>query len=192
MRTLRPRLVLLATLACVVGCDYFQPRTPEEGDSGSAWVTPLIPGQIVQNLRSAIELENFADYQRVFTEDFTFTPDPTDVATLAVERPGESVFDGWTVDVESTVMEQVVSAADSVRVDLTLFEEQPSGSTTLVKYTYALRVFLNAAVTEYQGEAWFSVRQTGNGEWYVYGWQDVVTTDTVQSWGLLKGRTRSL
>ena len=93
---------------------------------------------------------------------------------------------------ETGTAEQIFSTADSLRLDITLFEERGEGTTQVLKYRYVLTLFRPGDQPEYRGEAWFRVAQIANGEWYILTWEDVHGLDTVESWGLLKGRERIL
>lgn len=189
-----PGVVVAGLLFGGSGCSLFETRSPEAGSSESDWVPPLIPAQIVTNLEVALESGDFNDYQRTFVEEFFFVPDQTDVAQIAIERPGEAVYDDWSRDVETDTMEQVFSTSDSLRVDFNLFEERIEGEVTQLRYRYTLRRYRSGEVDELQGEAWYRVGQVLGGEWYILEWEDVISeeTGTGGSWGLLKGRERIL
>ena len=192
MRRFPIHVLVVAALVLATGCSMFETRQPSAGDSDSNWVTPLTPSQIVENLRGALETGNFGDYRRTFLAEFTFTPDPSDVATLETERPGELPYENWTGDVETDTAEQIFSTADSLRLSLTLFEERVEGATQVLKYRYVLTLNRPGDQPEYRGEAWFRVAQISNGEWYILTWEDVLEAPLVESWGLLKGRERIL
>jgi hypothetical protein len=174
------------------GCGLFETRTPEGGGGESEWIPPLTPQQVVENLETALLAGNFGDYTRTFTPEFRFVPDATDVATIAVERPGEPVYENWDADVETATMQQIYASADGLDLSLVLFEERIEGDTRLLKYEYTLGIVRAEVETLYQGEAWFRVVQLTGGEWFILTWEDVITDDTETSWGLLKGRERTL
>ena len=191
----RKKSLVVAGLALFAGgCSLFETRSPEAGSSESDWVPPLIATQIVTNLEVALESGDFNDYRRTFVEEFFFVPDQTDVAQIAIERPGEAVYDDWNRDVETDTMEQVFSTSDSLRVDFDLFEERIEGEVTQLRYRYTLRRYRGSDVDELEGQAWYRVGQVFGGEWYILEWEDVISEDTGPdgSWGLLKGRERIL
>lgn len=194
MRWLKLSAVGVGLALGVAGCSLFDARSPEAGDSESDWVAPLIPDQIVTNLEVALESGDFNDYRRTFVEEFVFLPDQTDVAQIAIERPGEEVYEDWDRDVETETMEQVFSSSDSLRVDFTKFEERIEGETIQMFYRYTLLRYRGAEVDDLRGEAWYRVGQVLGGEWYILEWEDVISDETgvEGSWGLLKGRERIL
>lgn len=184
---------LAAMFLTGAGCDLFQTREPGNGDSGNTvWTPPTTPEIVVQNLELALEGGIFGDYVRAFTDDFTFTPDGADVVQLSIERPGEAVYDGWTKDVETQVAETIRSGATSLELELTFLSEQILAEGRLQKYDYTLTRSRPTSVDVYQGQAWFEIRQGSNGDWLIFSWEDVITPRTVESWGRLKGRNRSL
>ncbi len=192
------RVVDLAVVATVAlwlpgaGC-LFDTREAEEGEGGeSVWVPPTSPEIVVENLRAALEAEIFGDYVRAFTEDFTFEPDAADVAQLAIERPGEPVYENWTRDVETATAENVAAGAESVELAFSLISEQLVEDGRLQKYDYTLTLVRAEGADVYQGEAWFEIRQEPTGDWLIHHWLDVITPETVESWGRLKGRNRLL
>jgi hypothetical protein len=197
VRRARRRAALLAALAPALllgaGCDLFQTREPAAGGTGnSVWQPPTTPEIVVENLQLALENGVFGDYTRALTDDFTFVPDDADVAQLAIERPGEAVYGGWTKDVETQVAEAIRTGLTSLDLGLTLVSEETLPDGRLQKYGYALTLTRGASVTVYEGQAWLDIRQEPNGDWLIARWEDVITPQTVESWGLLKGRNRTL
>ncbi len=193
-RAARLALILFAAMFLPgAGCNLFETREPE-GGSGSIniWVPPTRPEIIVQNLLAALEAGSFGDYQRAFAPDFDFVPDGTDMAQLQIERPGEEVYAGWNKDVETQVAESIYGTARSLDLRLVFFQEQLLQEGRLHKYDYTLTLETTSGVNVYQGQAWFTIVQQFNGDWLIAGWQDVITPQTVESWGRLKGRNRQL
>ena len=86
--------------------------------------------------------------------------------------------------------QNIKSSADSVDVVFTLFSDELIGDDHLLKEDYVLTLFQGGGEIGYEGQAWFSIRQLGGGEWFIYEWEDVRTSQTVATWGLLKGRNR--
>ncbi|MGQ0720376.1 MAG: hypothetical protein ACT4PE_02240 [Candidatus Eiseniibacteriota bacterium] len=173
------------------GCDLFATREPppvEEGTEG-IWQTPTTPRIVVENLERALEAPSFGDYQRALTEDFVFRPDDADVVRIGLERPGETPYENWDREVERQTAEAISQSADSVALTLELFEETPIAAARLIKYRYDLTLFSAGTGTTFEGEAWFQIRQEPNGDWLIFDWEDVASSNT-QSWGLLKGRSR--
>jgi hypothetical protein len=186
----RPAWLLAAApfLLCA-DCGFFATREPPPVEQGSEgiWQPPTTARIVVENLERALEAPSFSDYERALTEDFTFRPDDADVVQLEIERPG-GLFEGWDREVERETAEAISQSADSLALEMELFEETPIGATRLIKYRYTLTLIRSGGTTVYQGEAWFQIRQEV-GDWLIYDWEDVAGTQAT-SWGLLKGRSR--
>ncbi|MBZ0266955.1 hypothetical protein K8I85_02265 [bacterium] len=175
------------------GCGLFDTREPVTGDTDSGtWVPPTRAEIVVENLERAFEAGVFTDYQRALTENFTFTPDDTDVATYEQERPGEDVYGSWTREVEALTAEAIRTAADSLDLVLDFKEEELVTEGRLRKYDYQLHVIVGEAVTEYVGEVRFVITQVAGGDWVITGWEDVASDPQTPSWGFLKGANRLL
>lgn len=190
---LRPRGLpgILAALLLAGGCDLFSTRTPDVASGNeSLWQSPTSPQIIVRNLQLAFQAGNFNDYQRALTDDFVFVADPTDVTEMDLERPGENVYEAWNRDVEVTTAQDIRLPADSLTVDLVLFDEVIESTGRLLKYNYSLRIYAGGQPTTYEGEAWFQTRQESTGEWFIFHWEDIASSAALDSWGLLKGRNR--
>lgn len=175
------------------GCGLFDTREPRTAGSGSSdWVPPTQAEIAVENLQRAFEGGVFTDYQKSLTEGFTFTPDESDVATFQQERPGEDVYGGWNAEVETQTAEAIRTGASELSLTLTFREEELVGVDRLRKYGYVLLVTVGGSVTEYQGEARFTISQIAGGDWAISAWEDVASDPQIPSWGFLKGENRVL
>lgn len=184
---------ILLLLALPAGGCWFATREASPGGEGeTVWVPPTSPDIVVENLRAALEAGVFGDYIRAFTTDFAFEPDGTDVTQLAIERPGQAVYDGWNRDVETQTAEEIAAGASELHLVFTLLSEQVVDEGRLQKYDYVLTLVRGTTPEVYQGQAWFEIRLEPTGDWLISHWLDVITPETVDSWGRLKGRTRPL
>jgi hypothetical protein len=188
--------VLIALAAAILpgaGCNLFETRKPAVGNAGTTvWTPPTTPDIVVENLKLALEAGIFGDYSRAFTDDFTFVPDATDVVQLGIERPGQAVYDGWTRDVETQVAESIRTGVTSLDLQLVFLSEQIVTGGRLHKYDYTLTVTGASRTDVYQGQAWFEIHPVPGGEWRIARWEDVITPQTNESWGRLKGRNRQV
>jgi hypothetical protein len=186
-------LALGATFLPGAGCGLFDTREPDTASGGNTvWTPPTSTEIVVQNLQLALEAAIFGDYNRAFLDDFVFVPDPSDVVQLSIERPGEPVYSGWTKDVETQTAENYRTTATSLDLQFTFLSEQVLPEGRLHKYDYTLTLTLPTAVEVYKGQAWFEIHQAPSGDWYIARWEDYITPSTVESWGRLKGRNRTL
>jgi hypothetical protein len=196
MRTSFPRgpagfLLLAAGVFPLGACGLFETREPIiSTGSESLWVSPTTPQIVVDNLEAAFEASNFTDYARALTQDFVFHADDSDVAQMAIDRPGEMVYDGWTRDVEAQTAEIIRGPVDDLSLSLVAFDEDIVGSDRLLKYQYTLTLTTGTQVDQRSGEAWLLIRQEPSGEWFIYDWEDIASSTTDMSWGLLKGQNR--
>jgi len=185
-------IAVVSALFLSGGCSLFETRDPIlAGGDDSVWVQPTEPEIVVENLRLAFERAIFNDYIRALTDDFTFVPDASDVAQLEIDFPGQPVYDGWDRTVESDVAEAIRTPADSVRVTFGEPIREDSPEDVLLKYEYLLWVFAGGDSTAHEGEAWFRTRASA-GEYRIFEWEDIASSTTRPSWGLLKGRNRLL
>jgi hypothetical protein len=192
VRSGRP-IALAAALLAAAGCDTFEPRKPViSTGEGSQWERPISPEIIVQNLEIAFESGIFNDYQRAMTEDFAFMPDDADRSDMDTSvRPGEEIYVDWTREVESVTAEAIALSADSLDVTFDFYtEDSEADGLRRQKYHYDLVLYSGGEETHYLGDAFFGISRQPNGEWFIKEWEDVRTTEGVNTWGYLKGLSR--
>lgn len=192
----RIRLGCLAVALSVAasGCDLFETRQPlVVGDDSGIWIPPTLAEIVVENLERALEAGVFSDYQRAFAGEFEFVPDDSDLASYLQIRPGQAVYAAWDAEVETVTAESIFSSADELDLVFVFREEQlPPGGGRLRKYDYTLTLEVGETVRRYEGQAWFTIRQVGGSDWFITGWEDVITDPDTDSWGFLKGDHRVL
>ncbi len=186
-------LTLLVTFPLCAGCGLFDPRDVEPpGGGGRPWIPPTEPESLFVNLKNAMEDKVIGNYEKSFTTDFVFHPDPADSVELAATDP--TVFDDWNLDVERTVTQTIFDQAASMR--LTFTEREPPtyiGADERVYYEkYELQIIFKVGGSEtFRGFADYSVRREG-GLWYMNMWLDKRDPSyaAARTWGNLKGTKR--
>jgi hypothetical protein len=172
------------------GCGAFDTRNPIIGTGQiSRWEPPTSPEIIVRNLEVALEDGNFNDYQRALTSDFVFHPDAADSFEIELNRPG--AFANWNRDVEVQTAQTIETSADSLRLTVSPPTQEIVGDDRLLKQTYILTLEKVTGEESFEGEAWLWTRQVA-GEWFIYRWRDIRTSEDLRSWGFLKGDRRLL
>jgi hypothetical protein len=184
----------------VASCGLFEPRAseePEEGSGGAIYEQPQEPTVVISNLVNVIVEDPHTNYPDLFSEDFTFVPDPDDVLTLE-SIYGQGVFDDWDAAVESDVGDKLFSRYYLALLDLsegTVTED--TDSTYTVLHEYRLDILQDQGWSHYRGTASFRMKQDPSDNlWYILKWEDFRTEASDSSgingtWGFLKGEIRA-
>jgi hypothetical protein len=193
-------MLLLLCLGLIVSCGIFEPRdseTPEEGSGGAVYVSPQEPATVISNLVTVMVEPPHTNYPELFSEDFTFIPDPDDVLTLE-SIYGQGVFDNWDTDVEIQVGDRLFSRYYLALLELdegTITED--TDSTYAVLHEYVFDILGSDGWSKFRGAASFRIkRDPSDNLWYMYQWQDFRTEASDSAgidgtWGLRKGEIRA-
>jgi hypothetical protein len=191
---------LLALCMLVVSCGTFEPRSseaPEDGSGGAVYEQPQDPEVVISNLINVIVEYPHLNYPELFSDDYTFVPDPDDALTLE-SIYGQGVFDNWDAGAETDVGEKLFSRYYLALLELdegTISED--TDSTYAVLHEYRLDILEDAGWSNYRGAANFKLRRNPSDNlWYMYQWEDFRTetsdsTGIEGTWGLLKGEIRA-
>jgi hypothetical protein len=192
--------LLVAGLGLTASCGVFEPRgsePPKEGSGGSVYVPPQEPAIVVSNLVTVMVEYPHTRYSDLFSEDFTFVPDPDDVLTLE-SIYGQGVFDDWGAEVELQVGDRLFSRYYLALLELsegTVIED--TDSTYTVFHEYRLDILGDQGWSDFRGAANFRMKQDPSDNlWYLYRWEDFRTEASDSAgiegtWGLLKGEIRA-
>lgn len=172
----------------LAGCDVFNTRTPEAPDgSGSSWIQPDTPEQVVDNLKTAIAEMNTQNYLRSLAETLTFEP----TTPAAAQDP--LLWNTWARTEEQTYIERLRAAtAQQTGHRLELFDENrsvPQNDVYLLDATYLLTANHSrvdeAIPTEVQGKLFWEITLGSDGLWRLSKWVDQSLGDH-PSWSDLK------
>ncbi len=192
--------LLVAGLVLVASCGVFEPRDseePGEGSGGSVYIQPQEPAVVISNLVTVMVEAPHTNYPDLFTEDFTFVPDPDDVLTLE-SIYGQGVFDDWDVDVEVQVGDRLFGRYFLALLELsegTVIED--TDTTYAVVHEYRFDILGDQGWSNFRGAANFRIKQDPSDKlWYIYEWEDFRTeasdsTGIDGTWGLGKGEIRA-
>jgi hypothetical protein len=185
---------LAIILLSLAGCGLFEPRDVElPGSVGLPWIPPTEPESVLVNIKNSMEEKILGNYEKSFTEDFVFHPDPADSVDLSDRFP--AIFDNWDLDVERTVTQNILDQSASLRLTFTE-REAPTyvGADERVYYEkYELQIIFKSGLGEtYRGFVDYHMRREG-GLWYIFMWLDKRDPEysTFSTWGYLKGTKRS-
>jgi hypothetical protein len=198
----------LAMAACFVlclwfaSCDAFTVRDampPESTSTPTDIVEPYEPAFVISNMINSLEDEDALNYNELFSPDFVFVADPSDVIDLESYYPG--AFADWDRDVEQQVGQRLLDRGQTANILLSFDPDaeqvtDETDSTYTVQEDYRLRVVDQEGVLQsYIGTAIFSLRLEEDGLWYIYEWQDFRPesgeADGKDTWGMLKGEIRA-
>jgi hypothetical protein len=198
---MRPQFVvgigLLVSALVVCSCSEFTVRDGEEPTGvETGYVVPREPDDVISNLVNAVEARDVIIYGDLFTDDFTFSPDPRD--SLDIENFYPGVFDDWNVGVERSVGNQILDESRNSLTLLTFLEGTEevitdTDSSFAFKQDYDLILLFDGDLRTYSGAALFSMEKLSDGLWYIRWWQDVRREDVDDdrdTWGYLKGFIR--
>jgi hypothetical protein len=178
----------------MTGCGIFEPRTPEDPtQSGLDFRPPTTPEIVIQNLTSAVDQKNAANYIACFADPtktgrtFVFIAAPE----ASAQYPG--VFTQWSLSDENDYFQNLVAKTSPTSYsNLLLTQKGPviqTSDSMVVSYDYEIRFdhsdasFPKVAT----GNLQFTIGVDKNNFWSVYRWYDFKTTGDV-TWSTMKGK----
>jgi len=197
----RSRLVLiglmLASLAAV-SC-IFEPRATLEPDQvGGKDIQPAQePEMLISNLVTIVQALDSGNYQDLFSEDFSFVPDPEDEDFMN-NHYGPGIYLNWDRPVEVIVASQLFDRLNYALLHIEDTEVVEDTDTTYVVYHgYRLEILPRGETwIEYSGRARFHLRMNPEDKlWKMFRWVDFRPEESPEdasgTWGLLKGEVRA-
>lgn len=180
---------MLAVL--VAGCifDTREAKDPRSVTPACPLFSGVQPDSVMQSLLNAVGCGNqgLSTYQELFTDDFSFGPDPSDSIEVTAEPGREGTYVDWTKAVETEVFSNIAADFDSMSLALTEVSRTVSPPEAELVMDYTLTGFDAGIGMEHAGQARFLLREEFS-TWRIYRWEDVRTLTT--SWGRLKADNR--
>jgi hypothetical protein len=190
MRTIGFALAMLAFATLAGGC-LFDTREAQEPATDTGQITLDDALDVFASMRSGLENDASANYERAIGDEFIFSPLLDDSLDQAFAGVVPSPYADWTKEVERDVTNLLLSDADTIQVEFT-----PSAlinENTFVRYRtqYALRVVLRTggSAATYEGVAYIDVRRI-RGNWQVTYWDEIEPVEGASTWGFLRGTLR--
>jgi hypothetical protein len=185
--------ILPALLLQAGGCGLFEPRDPEDPSQSSLnFKPPTEPSIVIDNLQSAIEQKNAANYVSCFSDEakgqpaFVFSPSPDAAALYA------AAFEHWTVeDEQSYFLNLVARSSAQAFASLTLTAKGSTVTADSVVYSYDYTLVFEHSETGFprtaRGTLQFTLRVSQSNIWMIQRWVDFNTTSDI-SWSHFKGK----
>jgi len=188
--------LITAAISLIISCNNpFSTRAPEEPDeiTGAAIKPANSPENVIFNLRASFESFSIQDYKDVFSEDFTFNPDPDDSLLYEV------VFrNGWGIEAEEIYVENYLQKANFSEIEFLTHSYEYRAGEDMFDYKYSILVFgavdstsaVSAPLSKQQikGHAWLYLREDEEGRWRIYKWVEIANMieDAFITWGVLR------
>ena len=169
------------------GC-VFTPRDAEEPSGETVeWIRPIEPGNVLSNMRSAINALQQTNYGNSLAEDFSFIPSTNDEQEAP---PG--YFDVFDKNRELNGIDILYTRVNSLQLEWNfnpnedLVEAGDEATIYLLEENYYQLTVTYTGGEEivYEGNAVLSLRYEG-GQWQLFLW-DESGNSKQQSWGRLR------
>lgn len=186
--------IVIVAVICAACENPFATRDPEPPATGGAAIRPATtPENVLANLEVSFESLSIQDYLDVFSDDFSFHPDPED--SLAYEQEFTS---GWDLDRERIFANNLLIGQNFIPVDgnpievTASYEYKPGPD----MYEYHYQMFLPLVdqsedgfrTIEIEGYAFLYFSEDTEGNWTILAWEDHRLTARSQTWGVLRAQ----
>jgi hypothetical protein len=185
-------MAALSFVAC--GCGLFNPRSAENPTSPGLDYQPAPDAKtVISNLQNAITQRSETNYILCFADPAT-TPRPFvfDAAADGIAQYG-GLFTAWNRTDELAYFRNLAARTGPTGTsDLQLTEKSPpavSADSTVYYYDYVLRFDHNDPTFPKfaRGTLQFTLGADNNGQWMIYRWIDVKSTNDI-TWSVFKGK----
>jgi len=175
-------LAVISMLSCNNPFSTRTPQTPPQG--GAVILPPTSPEKVLNNLVESVRTKSIQDYMDVFSDPFTFSPDPLD--SLQYEQEFRS---SWDHDRESAFVMNffIPDSTFTILLDTYRTPEYNPGD-RMYKYWYKLTFGREGNKEETRGEAWLYFRENSEGKWSIYLWVDNRAWHDKSAWGGVRAR----
>ena len=169
-------LLVLSFISCRINPFYTRtPEPPEEGRRLNLF-SPTVACNVVRNLELTWEKFSSVDYMECLSEDFRFSPDPSDSTKF------EEIFsEPWDRAREEAFARRLLdrSIVSSLDLSLKLEYEEDRGDEHYFEYSYTLQLQHDRDAPGYmKGKMHLTLRRDATGNWSIVLWKDEKTSDT--------------
>ena len=167
-------LPILFFLACRINPFYTREPEPPQGGRLNLF-SRTVPRNVVRNLELTWEKFSPADYMECLSEDFRFSPDPSDSSKF------EEVFaEPWGRTREEAFARRLLdeNVTTSLDLSLSLEYEEDRGDEHYFEYTYVIKLQHSRDAPGYiEGKMHLVLRRDASGNWSIVLWKDEKTGD---------------
>jgi len=175
-------LAVISLLSCNNPFSTRTPQTPPQG--GAVILPPTSPEKVLNNLVESVRTKSIQDYLDVFSDPFTFSPDPLD--SLEYEQEFRS---SWNRDRESAFVMNFFIPDSTFTISLYTYSPPIyNPGDRMYKYWYKLTFGKEGSEEVTRGEAWLYFRENSEGKWSIYLWVDHQVQSGTRTWGAVRAR----
>ncbi len=187
------RWFLLAAGLVLSGCNLFAPRDPEDpAASRLDFLPPTEPSVVIENLRSAIDQKNIANYTACFSDGaaggrtFVFIP-----SAEASAQYGLALASWGTAQEQAYFQNLIARSAPTAHAGLQLTQKSQLVAADSVIYSYDYTFTFEHSETGFpkvaQGNLQFALAPDAGNRWSIYRWIDFKTGNDI-TWSMFKGK----
>ncbi len=190
---MRDRLPILPALLFLAGCGLFEPRDPENpAASRLDFLPPTEPSIVIDNLQSAIDQKNIANYTACFSDPasggrtFVFIPSAEASAQYGL------AFASWGIAQEQAYFQNLIArSATNAYAGLLLTQKSQLVTADSVIYSYDYTFTFEHSEAGFprtaQGNLQFALAPDPANRWSIYRWIDFKTGTDI-TWSMFKGK----
>ena len=173
---------VISLLSCNNPFSTRTPQTPPQG--GAVILPPTSPEKVLNNLMESVRTKSSQDYMDVFSDPFTFSPDPLD--SLEYEQDFRS---GWNRENESAFVMNFFIPDSTFIISLDTYSPPIyNPGDRMYRYYYKLTYGKEGSEEVTRGEAWLYFRENSEGKWSIYLWVDHRAWPDKSAWGGVRSR----
>ncbi|MFA6472133.1 MAG: hypothetical protein WCU00_08860 [Candidatus Latescibacterota bacterium] len=175
-------LIVIYLMSCNNPFSTRTPQTPPQG--GAVILPPTSPEKVLNNLVESLRTKSFQDYMDVFSDPFTFSPDPLD--SLEYEQEFQSP---WNREKETIFAMNYFIPDSTFTISLDTYSNPVyNASDQMYRYYYKLTFGREGSEEVTRGEAWLYFRENSEGKWSIYLWVDHRVQTGTKTWGAVRAR----
>jgi hypothetical protein len=184
---------LLAAGLLLSGCSLFEPRDPEDpATSRLDFRPPTEPSIVIDNLQSAIDQKNVANYAGCFSDagaggqTFVFVPSAEASAQYGL------ALGSWGIAQEQAYFQNLIArSASNAFANLQLVQKSQLVTADSVIYSYDYTLTFEHSEAGFpktaRGNLQFALAPDAGNRWSIYRWIDFKTGNDI-TWSMFKGK----
>jgi hypothetical protein len=175
------------------GCNLFAPRDPEEPDTSRLdFLPPTEPSIVIENLQSAVDQKNVANYTACFSDasaggrPFVFIP-----SAEASAQYGLALAAWGTAQEQAYFQNLIARSSVNAYAGLQLIQKSQLVTADSVVYSYDYTFTFEHSEPGFpkvaQGNLQFALAPAAGNRWSIYRWIDFKTGSDI-TWSMFKGK----